>query len=413
MIADLFSVDGPFVTAYLEAPSAQPQAAQELTLRWKNVRHELEQEGADDETLAAMDAAVGVDTEVVARGTQGAFENRGNQGGTGNKPRQNADAGPDDAAEHTGGDVLALVGAGGKVLLREFLPHVRTDGNWRLGLLPWVTPLLEAEQQQVPYLCVLADRTGADILGSGPDGEIEETVKGDRQGPHLERVQAGGWSQRRYQQRAVEAWDENASEVADEVSKLADRIGARLIAIGGDVHAVRLLEGHLPERQKPFVHVLEHGARGAELDEGLLGDELRRLVQTAIASETVAVLDTFKEEKGQADKAADGPARVVEALQMAMVETLLVHDDPSDDRVAWFGPEPLQLAIDKADVEGMGVEFPEQGRLVDVAVRAALGSGARVRIVPAAVVTSGFGAVLRAATRPGAPSNEGKDAPPS
>jgi peptide subunit release factor 1 (eRF1) len=156
------------------------------------------------------------------------------------------------------------------------------------------------------------------------------------------------------------------------------------------------------------VKVLEHGAQGAELD-----DELRRLVQTAVAEQTVAVLDRFKEERGQADKAADGPAAVVSALQMAMVETLLVHDDPADERVAWFGPEPLQLALSKDDVAGMGVEFPEQARLVDVAVRAAVGSGADVRIVPKAVVTDGFGAVLRAATRPGAPSNEGKDAPPA
>ena len=49
--------------------------------------------------------------------------------------------------------------------------------------------------------------------------------------------QAGGWSQRRYQQRQVNTWEENAREVADEVARLAKGIDARLLAIGGDVYA--------------------------------------------------------------------------------------------------------------------------------------------------------------------------------
>ena len=399
-IAELFAADGPFVSAYLESPSADPQAAQVLTMRWKNVRHELEAEGADDETLAALDAALGVDTQVVESGPHGAEENKR---GTGNKPRDNTDTGPDGAADHGGGEVLALIGAGGQVLVREFLPEVQGRGSWRLGLLPWVTPLLEADQLRLPHLVVLVDRTGADVSGYGPAGDVEEIVTGDIQGPRVQRTAPGGWSQRRYQQRAIEAWEENASEVAEEVARLADRTGARLIAIGGDVHAVRLLEAAIPDRLRGLVRVLEHGTRAAGGDEEQLADELRRLVNTRIAEETVEVLRKFEEEKGQADRAADGPARVVEALQMAMVETLLVHDDPADRRTAWFGPEPPHLARDRADVEAMGVEHPEEARLVDVAVRAAVGSGAAVRVVPGSVVGDGLGAVLRASTTPATP----------
>jgi hypothetical protein len=44
----------------------------------------------------------------------------------------------------------------------------------------------------------------------------------------------------------------------------------------------------------------------------------------------------------------------------------------------------------------MGVEEPQRGRLVDVAVRAALGTGAAGVLGPRAVVGDGFGALLRA-----------------
>ena len=79
-----------------------------------------------------------------------------------------------------------------------------------------------------------------------------------------------------------------------------------------------------------------------------------------------------------------------------MVDTLLVHDDEDDDRSAWFGPEPNHLGLNIADLEAIGVTQPRQARRVGVAVRAALGTGAAVRLVPAATVRDGLGAILRA-----------------
>jgi len=64
-------------------------------------------------------------------------------------------------------------------------------------------------------------------------------------------------------------------------------------------------------------------------------------------------------------------------------------------RTAWFGPEPLQVGIDEATVRAMGVDEPREGRSIDVCIRAALGSGAEVRIVPGAVLDRNLGAVLR------------------
>ena len=85
-IAALFQHDGPFVSVYLDARSDQPQAQQQLLTRWKTARSALSAEGAADDTLEALDAAV-------------------------------------ESATHVGGDTLALIAAGGKVLLHRHLPE--------------------------------------------------------------------------------------------------------------------------------------------------------------------------------------------------------------------------------------------------------------------------------------------------
>jgi hypothetical protein len=347
-IADLFRHDGPFVTAYLSARSDQERAQQRLELHWKSVRSELGAEGATDEDLAAMDAAV---TD----------------------------------ASHVGGDTLALVAAGGRVLLARHLPEPPAGDAWRLGLLPWVGPLVETAQTLLPHVIVLAERSGAEIYGFDASGESVSEEVNASSNEDVELVKAGGWSQRRYQQRAIQTWEENAKEVAEEVAAIAKQVAARVIGIAGDVHAVRLLQEKLPSEIAPLVRPLgDHG----------IGDAAR-LVDTVVAEETVRVIQEYKEEKGQHDRYADGPARTVEALQQATVQTLLVHDDPGDDRMAWFGPEPGHLGLDEASLRAMGVDQPLQARLIDVCIRAAYGTAAEVRVVPSAIVTDGLAAVLR------------------
>ncbi|MGD9798495.1 MAG: Vms1/Ankzf1 family peptidyl-tRNA hydrolase [Acidimicrobiia bacterium] len=389
-LQDIYRADGTFVSVYLPTPSALTQAGQLLTTRWKNLRRTLAADGADDDTLAAIDRALDVDTEAVTA-----------QAG---RTPQDALASRDDSAEHGAGAGLAVIAVGGTVRLVEALASFEGEGAGRVGPLPWLAPLLSARRERVPYLVVLADRAGADIAGYGPDDEVDVTIDAVNQGPAIERVKPGGWSQRRYQQRAIEAWEENAREVAAEVADLADRVGARFIGLAGDVHATRLLEADLPARWAPLVRRLDTGTRAAGGDDQALEEELHRLVRTVVAEDQVALIRTYREELGQRDRAATGPARVVEALQTGMVEHLLLAAGPGGDRTAWFGPQPLELALDEATLRSMGVEDPRQAHFDDVAVRAALGSGASVDLVPATIVDGHVAAVLRAVLAPARPT---------
>jgi hypothetical protein len=347
-IAELFRHEGPFVSVYLDARSDQPQAQQALATHWKSARSALSAEGASDADLTAIDAAV-------------------------------------EKATHIGGDTLAVIAAGGEALLVRHLPEPPAGTVWRLGLLPWVGPLVETAQTLLPHVIVIAERNGAEIYGFDSSGTaVEEEVK-TASNEDVELINAGGWSQRRYERRQVNTWEENAREVASEVAAIAKQVEARVVGVRGDVHAVRLLCDALPAETAPLVRSLDDHGVG----------EPTRLVDTVVAEETVAVIQELKEEHGQRDRAAMGPARTIEALQSGAVQTLLVHDDATDDRMAWFGPDPTQVALDAGGLDAMGVEHPQTARLVDVCLRAAFGTSADVRVVPAAVVEGGVAAILR------------------
>jgi peptide subunit release factor 1 (eRF1) len=242
---------------------------------------------------------------------------------------------------------------------------------------------------------VLLDRTGADIYGFTASGRAVEREVGETDADDVKLFAAGGWSQRRYQQRQVNTWEDNAHEVADEVARLAKRIDARLVAVGGDVYAVGFFKDALGKDVQPIVRDIAGASRHPDGGTDHVAEDVKRLVDTVVAAETTAVVQRFKEERGQHDAAADGLARVIEALQTASVQTLLVHDDIEDLRTAWFGPEPLHVGLDEASVRAMGVEEPWEGRAIDVCIRAALGSSAEVRIVPKSILDRNVGAILR------------------
>jgi Bacterial archaeo-eukaryotic release factor family 2 len=358
-IAAVFDAPGPFVTVYLGTEPAVEQAAQQSELRWKALRRELAEAGAPDTALAAVDPLV-------------------------------ADA-------HTQGRTLAVVANATGALLVRHEPEPPSRDLGRFAGLPSVGPLLEWAQASVPHVVVLADRAGADIVAFTRDGEGRVTTAGQPSGddPELRKSQPGGWSQRRYQNRAENLWDRNARAVADQVTAVVDEIGARLVVVAGDVRAVPAMREHLPERVAGCLREVD-GARSPDGSIDEIADDVVKLVATVAAAETVDLLGTFKQEQGQNDLAAEGVAATIAALAAARVDTLLVHDDPDDGRTAWFGPEPGMVAEDAQTVRDLGAGEPAEGRLVDVAIRAAFTTGAAVRVVPSVrSVAEGIGAVLR------------------
>ncbi|HUQ39717.1 MAG TPA: Vms1/Ankzf1 family peptidyl-tRNA hydrolase [Acidimicrobiales bacterium] len=357
-LAGVFDASGPFVTLYLDASADVANAGPQVELRWKNARRSLSEAGAPESLLAEIDAQV------------------------------------EDA--HTRGATLAVIGSAEAGVL--YVGHEQTPPASELaqvGALPSILPVLGLRQQSPPFVVVLIDRTGAEIHAVRHDlPDIKRELK-EATPDEVQKAAPGGWSQRRYHERAENAWESTAGEVAAAVNKVAERVDARVVIVSGDVRAVTLLQDELAPSVASKVVVVE-GARAGDGGFDAIEDEVRRLINTAVAEDTVAALDKFREECGQHDRAADGVAATIEALQMARVDMLLVSDDPADDRTAFFGPDAALVAADAATLKGLGVDDPSEGRLVDVCVRAALGTGAGIRIVPAhGGPTDGIGAILR------------------
>jgi peptide subunit release factor 1 (eRF1) len=226
---------------------------------------------------------------------------------------------------------------------------------------------------------------------------VEHSEQVDGETLHLQRSAPGGWSQRRFQQRAENQWEDNAREVADQIAAIADEIGAELIVVAGDVRAKQFLGKHLPSPWVELMRDVEGGRDDWSLES--ITEESVRLEATVAAELTVSVLDRFAEAQGNGLAASDVDETLA-ALNERRVETLLVVDDsesidePDADAAAVGADDPAMISTEESAVEATGQEA-EEAPLLDAAIHAALSGGATVRIVPAHAVPARLCAILR------------------
>lgn len=376
-LSDALSQPGPFVTVHVSSESAVEQAQAAYDLAWKDVLTRLADLGVDEATRSAVHDARGA---------------------------------------HDAGDSRFVVAtpADGRVRLAVSLgtPARRTVVD--LAPLPHLLPLVDDLTTRVPHVMVLADRTGADVTAyydsSHQAGEV--TVKGHA--PDIRKVPVGGWSNLRYQHRAENGWQANAREIVDTVVELADSVGAQVIVAAGDERELTLVHEHLPTRLVDrFLTVA--GGRAQDGSAGLVRRRVADALAVHVATGTLDLLEQFAQERGQGKRAADGVEDVVAALRKAQVETLLVTTDAAAYSTLLFGAEPTALGTRPEDLAALGVDDPQEGAMIDVLLRAAIGTAADVQVVPhelAGAPQGGVGAVLRYADSSGADPVAGAAAQP-
>jgi hypothetical protein len=356
-LAELVRRPGPFLSLYLNTERDVEKAAQRSQTRWKTVRSDLDDQKVPGAVLESI-------AEIVPEA-------------------------------HLEGDGLVVVADANEILHVEQGPAVSRNDEASWGTPPRVLPILRWRQSEPTYVVVLTDRTGADLFGFRRGSpELHAEVEGEHD--VIRKVQAGGWSQRRYQQRAEDSWEHNAEQVADRVTRLVDRIEPVFVAVAGDVRAVSLLRESLPERVDELVHVIEKEIPRKLEEDDPVPEDVWALVQQHVRETTQGLLARFEEERGQQDKAAEGVDATARALALSQVAVLLIADGPDDGRSLWLGPDPALLAPSDRELKELGVDSPEQGPARDVLVRAALGTGAGIRVVDDADrLADGVGALLR------------------
>lgn len=245
--------------------------------------------------------------------------------------------------------------------------------------LPRYVPFVRDRFVNRPHVVVRCDRVGAHIARVDR-GEILRDIEVIGDDEHVQKVSAGGWSQRRFQNRAEHTWDENAKEIAEAIVAEADAIDAELVVVTGDERAVQLVAGHLPERLQDRL-VLDDHQPFDDVSDAVVFQRAMTLVKDRVGRELVDVLERFAEHRGRREGAAEEIGDVLAALRQGAVETLLVSGD-SGDIVHVAKEQPMQLATDAQAITDLGFDDVVEARLTDAAIQSALAGGARVMIVP-------------------------------
>jgi Bacterial archaeo-eukaryotic release factor family 2 len=356
----LYAHAGPFASVYLDTTRATEDAQDEIDLRWRGLRGELERAGADEATLAAIGAAVG--------------EDRGVPGPHGQ----------------------ALVAAGGQVLYSGVLPERPSRDEARLVPLPHVLPLLKARGERIPHVVAVLNRLGADLIAVGYDDVVRaKQVEGEETYP-IRKVHAGGWRESHWQRAVENNWEENAEQVAAEIARAADEVAGELIVLSGDVRAKALVRDNLREDLQDRTVEIEAGSRAPGAAGEPLRAEVLRAVREKAAQRVADAVDDFRREWSQGDRAVQGIAPVTAALRRGQVATLLIRADADLGTPMAIGPDPLQLAVDAGELDALGVDEPQQDRADAAMIRALARAEGDLVIVPGnEELRDGVGAVLR------------------
>lgn len=361
-IAELTAGLAPTTSVYLPTPSDASDAAHRMDIRWSNMRREAKAAGSPQADLDAITTLIG-ETDI---------------------------AGPTSVA-HFGGETLIAVVSGGSVRGAGFSQRPITDGVVEVSPVPALLPLLNGQSDVVDHLVVTIDRTGADVTLITPTQTLETTVEGDDE--HIHRGHPGGWSQRRFQQRAENTWESNSKEVAEHVTDLTRRAGPALIIVAGDERAIGFFRQHLP----PVVDGIVTEIRGARVEwsERDIADRAATEVDSWAAQRKADALREFADAYATGE-AVQGAPDTLEVLRQGRAARLLIADDTSDSRriTAWTADDPSLCFVELTRVDTPLVEAPR----ADIAVRTAAHMGTDVIVVPthaAASPEDGLGAILR------------------
>jgi peptide chain release factor subunit 1 len=339
----LLTAPGPFASVYFDDSHDTQDADAQLELRWRGLREQLEELGADESVTADMERAVLDVRPPVGRSGRG-----------------------------------VIAGADG-VVLNEHLIRPTAAPIVRLSKLPYVIPIVEHGFQDLNYLMVAVDHTGADITVHAAGKVRSESVESEDADRQLRNEEAGS---------------KNLRAVADRVEQLLGDSGAEAVFVIGEVRSRSDFLATLPHQARALVVELQVGARHSGHD-----DEVHEAIEAELLKRRLALIDDaaqrFAAEVGrQSGLAAEGLGPVCSGLRQGAVDTLIIGDIGEETVVA---DDELTTLAPTAEV------LSEQGAAASLTLRAdealpmfAVSVGASLvrtdeRIAPA----DGVGAVLR------------------
>lgn len=339
MLRSVLEHDGPFVTVHADVSRNDEHGLDRIDAQCTAVRHELEHRAVDGTLAEAVE-------ERLRRAPEGAGElNR------------------------------TVVAAGTEILLDEDHPG---SPSWRepvtVGPLPSLTQWVLANDDEVTFVVVLADREGADVEVHStrtPRPRWRRELHGETQ--DITKVAPGDWAQKQYQRRAENVWHGNAEMVARQLRSVYDDVRPRFIALAGDPRAraeIVAVGEHLPITQ------VESGGRGAGASQESLWAEVDRLVAQEMAREEAELMERLEQGRGRRSGVVDGLEATLDALARAEADTVVADLRALHELSTCPADHPgLPLPAEAIDERGLPAD--------DVLIAAAAGTGAGLTTMPA------------------------------
>jgi len=302
----------------------------------------------------------------------------------------------------------AVFASGGHVVLDPPLTESPHGTRVFFSALPHVAPLLELAPEEPVCLIAYIDRKGADLeLRSPLGGHVVDVVEGaEAEGDDwpVHRTATADWSERRFQARVEDTWEENAAEIAEVLYGCQEETRADLLVLAGEARERRAVLDRLPPPLRLITVGSAHGGRAAGAGKRLLDEDVARARQEHVRRRTEEDLERFRAalapSPGPPGAAEGVPARVEAAREHRIAELFVRPDGPDVRREVWVGAEPDQLAVRRTDMRYLGEQEPAVARADDALLRSAAMTGVEVLTVRHEegeddIPAGGLGALLR------------------
>ena len=348
----VFTASGPYATVCADVTHTTENADTEVELRVRALAQQLTDQGAPEAVVEAVRSRL----------------LEANEGG--------------DVATLRGRALVAA--AAGSVVLDQPLVDAPRREVAEYSPAPDLMPILRQLPGRVPHIVVIADRVGADISVASLVGrpEIEDEVEGDSFQIH--KFQGGGWAHHRYQHNTENKWIHNADNVAERIASLVRRLHPRFVLLAGDVRARQILSDRASDLWSELVVSMDEGGRAAGADREPVDQRAAELVAEHEAREEADAVEKI-ESAAAHGLAVTGTASVVEALRKGQVETLVLADQPDDEKLL-VGSSPLLLGTEQGDMDALGVQEVHSVPADRALLAAAVASSAGVVVVPRAAM---------------------------
>jgi hypothetical protein len=348
----VFTASGPYATVCADVTHTTENADTEVELRVRALAQQLTDQGAPEAVVEAVRSRL--------------------------------------LEANEGGDVATLrgralvVAADGSVVLDQPLVDAPRREVAEYSPAPDLMPILRQLPGRVPHIVVIADRVGADISVASLVGrpEIEDEVEGDSF--QIRKFQGGGWAHHRYQHNSENKWVHNADNVAERIASLVRRLHPRFVLLAGDVRARQILSDRASDLWSELVVSMDEGGRAAGADREPVDQRAAELVAEHEAREEADAVEKI-ESAAAHGLAVTGTASVVEALRKGQVETLVLADQPDDEKLL-VGSSPLLLGTEQGDMDALGIQEVHSVPADRALLAAAVASSAGVVVVPRAAM---------------------------